>query len=295
MIVPFPAGGPNDTMAASSPRHAATLGQPVIIENVGGAARHDRDRAGRARGAGRLHDRPGQLGHARRQRRDLQRCPTTCCSDFAPIALLASNAAADRREQGTCRRTASKELIAWLKANPGQGHRWVRPAPAARRTSTGCSSSSVTGTRVPVRALSRRLRRSCRTWWRARSTSPSPRRSISLAPFRPAASRPTRSPPSSAAVSAGDSDRRGGRVAGLHSRYWHGLWAPKGTPKDMHRKAQCGGGRRRWRTPRCGAARRSRPGHLRRATSRRRRRWRVHRAEIEKWWPIIKAANVTGQ
>ena len=39
MIVPFPAGGATDTLARFlGERLRANLGQPVIIENVGGAA-----------------------------------------------------------------------------------------------------------------------------------------------------------------------------------------------------------------------------------------------------------------
>ena len=38
MIVPFPAGGPIDTLARFLPsRMRASLGQPVVIENVSGA------------------------------------------------------------------------------------------------------------------------------------------------------------------------------------------------------------------------------------------------------------------
>jgi len=38
MIVPFPAGGPTDTLArVLAERMRPTLGQPVIIENIGGA------------------------------------------------------------------------------------------------------------------------------------------------------------------------------------------------------------------------------------------------------------------
>ena len=41
MVVPFPAGGPTDTIGrvvAEGMRMRASLGQPVVIDNVGGAA-----------------------------------------------------------------------------------------------------------------------------------------------------------------------------------------------------------------------------------------------------------------
>lgn len=39
VIVPFPAGGPTDTIArVVSERMSAALGQPIIVENITGAA-----------------------------------------------------------------------------------------------------------------------------------------------------------------------------------------------------------------------------------------------------------------
>ena len=72
MIVPFPAGGGSDILARIvAERMKASLGQPVIIENVGGAggtigtARVARSRAGR------LHARLRPMELARRQWRAL--------------------------------------------------------------------------------------------------------------------------------------------------------------------------------------------------------------------------------
>ena len=79
MVVPFAAGGPTDTIARiMAERMRASLGQTVIIENVDRRGGHDRRRPRRARGARRLHARHRPLEHARGQRRDLSRCPTTC-------------------------------------------------------------------------------------------------------------------------------------------------------------------------------------------------------------------------
>ena len=43
-------------------------------------------------------------------------------------------------------------------------------------------------------------------------------------------------------------------VPGLHASFWHGLWAPKGTPKDDHRQARRRHRSRRWPTRRCSSA-----------------------------------------
>jgi tripartite-type tricarboxylate transporter receptor subunit TctC len=84
-------------------------------------------------------------------------------------------------------------------------------------------------------------------------------------------------------------------VPGLYVAYWHGLWAPKGTPKDVigtlhaaivetladlsvrQRLTDLGQGLwpRDKQTPEALAAQ--------------------QKAEVEKWWPIIKAANIRAE
>jgi tripartite-type tricarboxylate transporter receptor subunit TctC len=84
-------------------------------------------------------------------------------------------------------------------------------------------------------------------------------------------------------------------VTGLHASFWHGLWAPKGTPKDVVAKLNAAlvdaladpvvrqrfadVGQEPWprshQTPEALAAQ--------------------QKAEIEKWWPIVKAANIKAE
>ena len=84
-------------------------------------------------------------------------------------------------------------------------------------------------------------------------------------------------------------------VPGLHAALWPGLWAPKGTPKDVIAKLHAAlvdtladpavrqrltdVGQEIWprdkQTPEALAAQ--------------------QKAEIEKWWPIIKAANIKAE
>jgi tripartite-type tricarboxylate transporter receptor subunit TctC len=84
-------------------------------------------------------------------------------------------------------------------------------------------------------------------------------------------------------------------VAGLHMPFWHGLWAPTNTPREIvgklnraaieavddpairQRLADIGQEifPREQQTPEALAA--------------------LQKAEIEKWWPIIKAANIKGE
>jgi tripartite-type tricarboxylate transporter receptor subunit TctC len=82
---------------------------------------------------------------------------------------------------------------------------------------------------------------------------------------------------------------------GLYASFWHGLWAPKGTPKGIVAKLDAAVvetladpavqqrladlGQESWprdkQTPQALAAQ--------------------QKAEIEKWWPIIKAANIRAE
>ena len=79
MIVPFPAGGPTDSLARIlAERMKVSLGQPVIIENVGGAGGSiGVSRVARAAPDGYTIG-IGQLTLVRVQQRGLQHATTTC-------------------------------------------------------------------------------------------------------------------------------------------------------------------------------------------------------------------------
>ncbi len=83
-------------------------------------------------------------------------------------------------------------------------------------------------------------------------------------------------------------------VPGLHASFWHGLWAPKGTPKDIIAKLDAAVietladpavqqrlkdiGQEPWP-----------------ATNRRRGARPATENEIAVWWPVIKAHNIKGE
>src|SRR5262249_46553922 len=117
MVVPYPAGGPTDSVArilAEGLR--APLGQPVVIENVSGA--------GGSLGVRRVARGPadgytlsiGQLnshvfgGALYGGQYDLLK-------DFEPVALLTTNPLMFTARKGLPANDM-KELIAWLKENP---------------------------------------------------------------------------------------------------------------------------------------------------------------------------------
>ncbi|AMN44679.1 tripartite tricarboxylate transporter substrate-binding protein [Rhodoplanes sp. Z2-YC6860] len=119
VIVPFPAGGPTDIIArVVSERMSAYLAQPVIVENVTGAA----GALGSARVA---HAKPdgytlcvGFLGtHVLNGA--VYKLDYDVVRDFQPIALLASNPQLIVARKDFPARDLS-DFVGWLRANPNK-------------------------------------------------------------------------------------------------------------------------------------------------------------------------------
>src|SRR5262245_64261793 len=119
MVVPYPAGGPSDTLGrilAESMR--GFLGQPVVIENVSGA--------GGAIGVGRVARAAPDgymptLGHVQTHviNAATQTLQYDVVKDFEPVSLLADT------PQWVVAKSAFpaaslQEMITWMKANPGK-------------------------------------------------------------------------------------------------------------------------------------------------------------------------------
>jgi tripartite-type tricarboxylate transporter receptor subunit TctC len=84
-------------------------------------------------------------------------------------------------------------------------------------------------------------------------------------------------------------------VSGLHIAIWHALWMPKGTPKDVIAKLNAA-----VVETLADAGVRQRLAQLGQEIPLREQQtpqalFAYHQAEIEKWWPIIKAANIKGE
>jgi len=119
IIVPYPAGGPTDTIARIlAERMQAALGQTVIIENIGGA--------GGSIGVGRVaHATPDgytlSIGHTQTHvfNASIMKLDYDVVNDFAPISLIA-----DTPIWIVTRKSLPaddvKSFIAWLKSENGK-------------------------------------------------------------------------------------------------------------------------------------------------------------------------------
>src|SRR5262249_16701024 len=117
MIVPFPAGGPTDTIGRIvSERMGMSLGQTVIVENVTGA--HGTIGVGGAAGAA-----PDgytiSIGHWSTHVINGAIYPLQhdVLNDFSPVAWIATNPQLIVTKNAVPAKDL-RELITWLKANP---------------------------------------------------------------------------------------------------------------------------------------------------------------------------------
>jgi len=127
MIVPFPAGGPTDAIGrVVAERMRRSLGQPVIIENVSGAdGRIGVGRAARATPDGYTID-LGQL-NTHIMNGGLYLLQYDLLNDFQPISPIVTSPLILYARK-TMPANDLKELIAWLKAKPEKASAGVTTA-----------------------------------------------------------------------------------------------------------------------------------------------------------------------
>ena len=290
LIVPFPPGGSTDAAARiMAERMRETLGQPVVIENVGGA--------GGSIGVGRLA-RSAPDGYTF----DIGQWDTHVGSiiykldydlekDFEPIALVSNNPQLMVAKNDLPAKTLG-ELVAWMKANPGKIN-FVNQNAAANVT--GVLFESLTGQKVqfiPYRGAGPAMTDlvagtvdllvvqgavalpQIRAGKIKALANLSPQRSASMPDI------PT-------------SDESG--VKGLYMSGWFGFWAPKGTPKDVVAKLNAA-----TRDALADPALQKRFSDLGLDVAPREQQTpeglaAFQKAEIAKWWPIIKSAGIGAQ
>ena len=293
IVVPFSAGGPSDALARILAKFMETkLGKSVVIENVTGAAG--------SIGVGRVVRSPpdgytvsfGHLGtHVANGA--IYKLGYDLVTDLDPVVLLPSNPMIIVSKNAVPAKSL-KELIDWIKA---------RRAPATAGTAGAGSGSHIAGvyfenvTGVKLQFVP------------YRGTAPAmndliagqidlivDQLSNSIAQVRAGTIRGYAVTDTARAQSAPDiptAEEAG--VKGFNMTLWSGLWVPKGTPKEIIAKLNA-----------AAVAAMNDPGVRKqlenqglqvppadKLTPEALGAWQ--KAEIAKWWPMIKAAHVSVQ
>jgi tripartite-type tricarboxylate transporter receptor subunit TctC len=287
LVVPFPPGGSTDAAARiMAERMRVPLGQPVVIENVGGA--------GGSIGVGRVA-RAAPDGYTF----DIGQWDTHVGSiiykldydlekDFEPIALISTNPQLMVAKNDLPAKTLG-ELVTWMKANPGKIN-FVNQNAAANVS--GVLFENLTKQKVQFIPY--------------RGAGPAMTDLISgtvdLLVVQGAVALPqiragkikalaNLSPARSASMSdIPTSDETG--VPGLYMSGWFGFWAPKGTPKDIIAKLNAAtvealadpAIQKRFTELGLDVAPRDQQTPEGLAA--------FQKTEIDKWWPIIKSAGI---
>lgn len=290
VIVPFAAGGATDTLARFlGERIRGILGQPIVIENVAGAAgsigvaravRSPADGYTLSIGTSTTHMLTGGLYALQF---DLLR-------DLEPIIQIGSEPLLIVGKKSLPAGDL-KGLIAWLKANPDKASVGIAGVGATGHL-TGISFQKETGTKfqfVPYRgngpAMQDLLAEQIDFMIEPASNFKSLVGAGSVKPYAiTGKARLSSSPDIPTADEAG--------LTGFVASLWYGLWVPRDTPKDIIAKLNATMAQvladpavqKRFdelgieRTP---SAQQS-PEALR----------AFQKAEAERWWPIIKASNI---
>ena len=290
IVVPFAAGGPTDAMARIlAERMQATLGQTILIEDVTGA--------GGSLGVGRVvRAAPdgytisiGHLGtHAANGA--IYKLGYDLVTDLEPVVLLPSNPMIIVSKNAVPAKSLP-ELLAWLRA---------RPTPPTAGTAGAGSGSHIAGlyfenvTGIKLQYVP------------YRGTAPAltdlvagqidlivDQTSNSISQVRAGTIRAYAVTDSKRVASASDiptTDEAG--LPGFHMTLWSGLWVPKATPKDVIAKlnvaavAALNDPAVRKKFEDLGLQMPPQDKLAPQALG------DLQKAEIAKWWPMIKAANV---
>jgi tripartite-type tricarboxylate transporter receptor subunit TctC len=290
LIVPFPPGGSTDVAGRIvADKMGAFLGQPVIVENLGGAggsiavgrlARATPD--GYTIDIGQWDTHVGSIIYNLNY--DLQ-------ADFEPIGMISNN---PQLLVGKKALPADdlKTLVAWMKAHPGDA-KFVNQNAAAQVS--GILLEKLTDTKVlfiPYRGAGPAMT----DLISGQVDLLVAQGAVTLPQIRAGTIKAivNMSPQRSGAIpDIPTSDESG--VPGLYMSGWFGLFAPKGTPKAVIARLNdalveaLSDPKVRARFAELGLdiAPRAQQTPVGLAA--------FHKAEIEKWWPIIKAAGIRGE
>ena len=290
IIVPFSAGGPSDAMARIlAERMKGTLGETVLVENVTGA--------GGSVGVGRAVRSPADgytisFGHLGTHVANgaIYKLGFDLTTDLEPVALLPSNPMIIVSKKAVPA-TSLKEFLAWLKAQP--------TAPTAGTAGAGSGShiaglyfENVSGIKlqyVPYRGTGPAMN----DLVAGQIDMIVDQMSNSIGQVRAGNIRAYAITDSKRVESAADVptvDEAG--LPGFHMTLWSGLWVPKDTPKEVVAKLNAATVEAlndpavRKQLENLGLQMPPKDKLTPEALG----AWQ--KAEIAKWWPMIKAANV---
>ena len=290
MIVPFPAGGATDTLARYlAEKMREILGQPIIIENIGGAAgsigvgravRSPADGYTLSIGTSTTHMLTGGL----------YALPFDLLKDLDPIIYIGSEPLliAGRKNLPA---DDLKGLIAYLKANPDKVSVGIAGVGAAGHLA-GIAFQKETATKfqfVPYRgnapAMQDLLAGQIDFMMEPSSNFRSLIATDSIKPI--AVTGKTRLPSSPNIPTVEEAG-----LPGFTASLWYGLWVPKNTPKEIVEKLNA-----TLRAVLADPAVQKRFDDLGIEISPRDRQSpealrAFQKAEAERWWPVIKASNL---
>jgi tripartite-type tricarboxylate transporter receptor subunit TctC len=293
IVVPYPAGGLFDGIArALAEGMRGPLGQSVVIENVGGAG--GSLAVGRvARAAPDGYTIAIGSGDQFVINAAIFPLPYDVVKDFEPVALLMDgpNLIVSKNAVPA---TNLKELTAWLKANSGSISSAHNGAGGALHL-CGLELQRVTGASwpfVPYRGAAPALQDVVGGRIDAMCTSPA----SSLTLIRSGMVRGYAITTRTRLESAPDiptAEESG--FPGFQTSVWGGLWAPKGTPKDVIAKLNAAAVQAL--TDPAVKARLTDLGQIifPRDKQTPESLGALQKAEIEKWWPVIKSMNIKGE
>ncbi len=290
MVVPYSAGGQSDTVARIVAEHMRTsLGQPIIVENVSGAG----GRIAVERVAGATPDGHVLILGTQSQfvySGAIETLPYDPVNDFAPIALVASSPHLVLARPDVPAKDLA-ELITWINANQNkvsQGHVGLGGAPYLCAIEMQ-NRIGARWTLVPYRGGSLAMQDLVAGHIDLYCSTPG----TALAMVRTGMIKVYAIAGEKRLAAAPDiptADEAG--LPGLHIPTWHGLWAPKGTPKVVIDKLNAAV--RGALADRAVATRLAEIGIDVPAPAQQTPEalGTFQRDEIEKWWPIIQAAHI---
>jgi tripartite-type tricarboxylate transporter receptor subunit TctC len=293
MVVPFSAGGPTDTIARiMAERMTRELGQTVVVENATGA--------GGSIGVGRVVRATPDgytlgIGHIGTHviNGAVYALPYDLLKDLEPVAMIATNPQIIISRNAVPARDL-KELIAWVKANQEKVSIGTGGAGTPSHVS-GVQLQNITGTQLQIvhyRGSAPSMQDLIGghidlEFDQAASSLPQVRAGKIRAYAVTSKTRLLAAPEIPTVDEAG--------LPGFYMAVWHGIWVPRNTPKAIIVRLNAAivealadpAVRRRLVDlgqeipPREQQTREALGAH--------------HKAEIDKWWPVIKAAGIKAE